>query len=176
MNEWIQRHDAIFLCEVATSVSISVPGFYIIQGKTATCNRGGVAILVKNYSYEYIHGVDFTINDQIWFSIPFLPDVIFGGCYIPPSDFIYYDVHAFSNIISKNSDNSTSSAYSVILIRDWASWTQTWVIYIYGVSYLPIDPLVRPNSNESVLLPFLMQCGLCVVNNLVHNGKYIKSD
>ena len=176
MSEWIQRHDVIFLCEIATSVSISVPGFYVIQGKTVTCNRGGVAILVKNYLYEYIHGVDLTMNDQIWFSISFLPDVIFGGCYIPPSDSIYYDVHAFSNIISKYSDNSTKQ---FCIFGDFNSRLGQQISDlsdIYGVSYLPIDPLVRPNSNGSVLLPILTQCGLCVVNNLVYNGKYFKSD
>ena len=89
---------------------------------------------------------------------------------------IYYDVHAFSNIISKYSDNSTKH---FCIFGDFNSRLGQQISDlsdIYGVSYLPIDPLVRPNNNGSVLLPILMQCGLCVVNNLVHNGKYFKSD
>ena len=76
MTQWIHNYDIIFLCETATNVVFSVPGYHVITRKTAVPNRGGVVILVKNYLYEYITAVDITVNDQIWFAFSFMPSVL----------------------------------------------------------------------------------------------------
>ena len=175
MTQWIHNYDIIFLCETATNVVFSVPGYHVITGKTTVPNRGGVVILVKNYLYEYITAVDITVNDQIWFAFSFMPSVLFGGCYIPPSDSRYYDVHAFSSIVSKRMDNAPKS---LCLFGDFNCRFGNDLSLLNNadkdLSYVPIDPIIRPNSNGAVLLPLLSRNELFVLNNLVYSGVHFK--
>ena len=80
----------MFICEVKSNVNLSIPGFHCIRGTTASPNRGGVALLIKNYIFDRISRVDISVDDQIWFEIAGLDGVMFGGLYIPPMDSLYY--------------------------------------------------------------------------------------
>ena len=175
MTRWIHNYDIIFLCETATNGVFSVPWYHVITGKTAVPNRGGVVILVKNYLYEYITAVVITVNAQIWFAFSFMPSVLFGGCYIPPSDSRYYDVHAFSSIVSKRMDNAPKS---LCLFGDFNCWFGNDLSLLNNadkdVSHVPIDPIIHPNSNGAVLLPLLSRNELFVLNNLVYSGVHFK--
>ena len=71
------------------------------NNSTTTSNRSGTALLVKHNIAEFIYDIDRSVNDQIWFRLSFVPNVIFGGCYIPPSDSSYYDEQCFSNILGR---------------------------------------------------------------------------
>lgn len=45
-----------------------------------------------------------SVEGQIWLELSCLPDVIFGGVYIPPDDSIYYDVSHFGFLNAKVRD------------------------------------------------------------------------
>ena len=76
-----------------TTNPIYVPGYIVLCGNDilTTTKWGGTALLVKNNMAEYICDIDITCCDQIWLRVSFMPNMIFGGCYIPPSDSPYYD-------------------------------------------------------------------------------------
>ena len=102
-SSWLMEHDIAFLCETTTRNMIDVPGFTVFTGNnsTTTSNRSGTALLVKHNIAEFIYDIDRSVNDQIWFRLSFVPNVIFGGCYIPPSDSSHYDEQCFSNILGR---------------------------------------------------------------------------
>ena len=90
VQNWITKHDIIFLCETKTSTNFSVPDFRVVSGKTTNPNRGGVVFLIKNYLSERVTKVDISMDNQIWFELSDIPNVLFGGCYVAPSDSAYF--------------------------------------------------------------------------------------
>ncbi len=66
--------------------------------------RGGTVVLVKNWLSEAVFDVDTSIGDQVWMQIRNIPGVLFGFCYIPPSDSQYYSLSAFSYMEEKLSE------------------------------------------------------------------------
>lgn len=68
---------------------------------SAAC--GGTLVLVKNW-LSSVFGVDTSIGDQVWMQMRNIPGVLFGFCYIPPSDSQYYSLGAFSYIEEKLSE------------------------------------------------------------------------
>ncbi len=65
---------------------------------------GGTAVLVKNWLSEAVFDVNMSIGDQVWMQIRDIPGVLFGFCYIPPSDSQYYSLSTFSYIEEKLSE------------------------------------------------------------------------
>ena len=102
-SSWLMEHDIVFLCETMTCDMINAPGLTVFIGNnsTTTSNRGGTALLVKRNIAKFIYDIDRFVNDQICFFLSFVSNVIFGGCYIPPSDSSYCDGQCFSNILEK---------------------------------------------------------------------------
>ena len=176
MQEWLHDHDIVFICETGTNLPINVPGFNTIYGNTLVANRGGVIFLIKNYLYNMISEVDISVNDQIWFALKCFPSVIFGGCYIPPADSIYYNEHGIANILGKCADYHTKmpvvfgdfNARMAPIVNQLAKGNQ-------NVLYTPIDNITYPNVNGRSLLPVLLECDLLVLNNLTYYDKQFSS-
>ena len=143
VSSWIRRQDIVFLSETMTNNPIYVPGYTVFYGNNTltTTNRGGTALLVKNNIAEYIYDIDITCCDQIWFRVSFMPKVIFGGCYIPPSDSPYYDEQFFANVERKCVD----SCHECILFGDLNSRlgcaTQTFMHRDPAIEYTVTDPV-----------------------------------
>ena len=152
---------------------IYVPGYAVFYGNDTltTTNRGGTALLVKNNIAEYIYDIDITCCDQIWFRVSFMPNVIFGGCYIPPSDSPYYDEQFFANVERK----CVGSCHEYILFGDLNSRlgcaTKTLVDRDPAIEYTVTDPVNNPNCNGSKLIGILRDCDLFVVNNMTYKSK-----
>ena len=173
VSSWIGEQDIVFLCETMTSNPIYIPGYTVFYGNDSltTTNRGGTALLVRNNIAEYIYDVDITCCDQIWFRVSFMPNVIFGGCYIPPSDSPYYDEQCLANLERKCVD----SCNEFILFGDLNSRlgraTQTLVDRDPAMEYTVTDPVNNPNYNGSKLIGILRDCDLFVVNNMTYRNK-----
>ena len=90
MLQWLIKHDFVFTCENFTDKQFNVPGYYVISGKSKAPNRGGVALIIRNYLVDHLLNVDISTEEQIWFTFDFLPNVSFGGVYIAPASSSYY--------------------------------------------------------------------------------------
>ena len=95
-------YDIICLNEIKTKLSVSFPGYvsYISYDKV-NGNRGGTCVLIKDYLKRYVFDMDVSIADQVWFRIKGIPGVLFGACYVPPSDSEYFSYAQFSSIQEK---------------------------------------------------------------------------
>ena len=89
MLEWLSEYDMVFISEVKRRVS-DVPGFTVYEARNEKYSRGGLVLLLKTYLVPDISKMDDSINEQLWVELKSLPNVVFGGMYIPPSDSIYY--------------------------------------------------------------------------------------
>ena len=130
-------------------------------------NRGGTAFLIRNEMSEFVYDIDRSINDQIWFRLSFIPEVLFGGCYIPPSDSLCYDDQSFSHIVRKRLEHPE---WKCVLFGDFNSRfgpvIQTLVEHDPSMDYRVIDPINNPNQNGNRLLGILRDCDLLIINNL----------
>ena len=63
-------------------------------------HRGGVALLVKPSVSKFIRNIDRSYENVISFELTILPNIIFVGCYITPSDSPYYDNAVFGHLQS----------------------------------------------------------------------------
>ncbi len=151
-------------------VTFRVPGFHIVLGSSSNPNRGGVALLVKHYLEKYIQRIDTTVEDQIWLEFSFLPDVIFGGVYIPPADSPYFSLDAFSKLQGKVLP--PTSRY--ILLGDMNSMFGPLVNEVIGKkqreagwAYDPSpDGVAHPNQNAKHIARVCQSWHLVVLNNL----------
>ena len=173
VSSWIRGQDIVFLCETMTTNPIYVPGYTVFYGNDTltTTNRGGTALLVMNNIAEYIYDFDITCCDKIWFRVSFMPNVIFGGCYIPSSDSPYYDEQFFANVERKCVDSCHECIVFVDLNSSLGCATQTLVDHDPTMEYTVTDPVNNPNYNGSKLIGILWDCDLFVVNNMAYKSK-----
>ena len=170
------NYDIICLNEVKTSQSISFSGCdtYVSIDKNSPY-RGGTVVLIKNHLVALIISVDVNICDQIWIEIKSGPVLLFGFCYVPPSDSLYYSHEYFSFIQSKIKSNSCGSYFLIGdfnarfggLVRQLPGRVNTGNSDIINLSYpsLP-DDVVSPNDNACVFHTICVESGLLVINNL----------
>ena len=94
MLRYAHMFDVLWLTEIKTGLSISVPGFVAYSNPDErNPSRGGIVLLVKTHLEKFVTKVDMTEPSQIWLSFSIFPNFIFGGCYIlvPPIDSDYHD-------------------------------------------------------------------------------------
>ena len=163
---WIIQHDIILISEIKTLLLFNVPGYKTIMGNHKHSRHGGIAMLIRNCLFNSICHVDKSCDDQLWFKLSFLPDVLFGGCYILPSDSIHYTDHSIANIQAKCfSSKEKCIIFGDINARCGESINELVTTDTY-FNYTPIDNISRPNSNGSKLLQVCKDCELLVINNL----------
>ena len=107
VRNWIYKNEINFFCKSMSTLNIQVPGYETIHGNYThtTHNRGGTFLLVKKCLEKFMFDVDISTSDQIWFRFRFMPDVLFGACYIVPNDSPYYSDVFFANVARKCSIN-----------------------------------------------------------------------
>ena len=103
--KWMCCYDIIFLSEVKRRVT-SAPGFVVFEARNENYSRGGLVLFIKSSLAPSICKLDNSINEQIWFELDSLPNIVFGGVYIPPTDSIYYHEESFSHLQGKTFDSS----------------------------------------------------------------------
>jgi len=163
---WIIQHDIILISEIKTLLLFNVTGYKTIMGNHKHSRHGGIAMLIRNCLFNSICHVDKSCDDQLWFKLSFLPDVLFGGCYILPSDSIHYTDHSIANIQAKCfSSKEKCIIFGDINARCGESINELVTTDTY-FNYTPIDNISRPNSNGSKLLQLCKDCELLVINNL----------
>ena len=146
--EWLYERDIIFLCELKTDIEISVPGFRVIRSHTENPIRGGAALLVRNYLYEYVIDVDLSEFDQIWFRLLQFPTVLFGACYIPPAESKYYhdSNHAFIQAKCESYPCDTKVIFGDTNSRLGQFVNQVLDRICVNVSYHPVDEVSHPQT------------------------------
>ena len=174
--EWLYERDIIFLCELKTDIEISVPGFRVIRSHTENPIRGGAALLVRNYLYEYVIDVDLSEFDQIWFRLLQFPTVLFGACYIPPAESKYYhdSNHAFIQAKCESYPCDTKVIFGDTNSRLGQFVNQVLDRICVNVSYHPVDevPTLKPHAKK--LLAIAKQSDMYFVNNLKYKEKLFK--
>ena len=167
VEKWLCRHDVVFLCETKTNISLSVPGCNVIVGRTRSPARGGVVFLIKSYLWDKLVRVDVSEEDQIWLELSFWPGILFGGCYIPPSDSMYYSDQSFAYMQSRCIYNGTQQYFVVGDFNDrLGSAVMTLPKDDPHLIYRPVDNVKNPNASGRRLLGLCKDCDLLVVNNL----------
>ena len=168
----LRCYDIICLNEIKTSLSVSFPGYipYISYDK-ANGNRGGTCVFIKRYLMMYVFDVDLSIADQVWFKLKCVPGVLFGACYIPPSDSEYFSYSQLSCIQEKI--KSSECINGCLIIGDMNTRFGMSVCDLPGQINLsqysyPIipDPIATANDNATTMLGICVDKHLLVVNNL----------
>jgi len=113
--KWLLNYDLVFLNEIKTSLSFAVPGYKVFVSDNSNPHRGGTALLIRNNLADSITWMDNATDGQIWLKLSMLPEILIGGCYVPPSDSPYYDISMLANIEAQIMSNINSE---FILIGD----------------------------------------------------------
>ena len=88
---------------------MSLPG-YVGYRKTQknAAHRGGTIVFAKNCLSRYVSSVDLGVDDQVWLKLQCAPSVLFGFCYVPPSDSPYFSHYSFAAIHERIVDSESS--------------------------------------------------------------------
>lgn len=180
VHRMLCEYDIISINEVKTPLPVTLSGYKSYRSAVlGSAARGGTVVLVKNWLSESVFGVDTSIGDQVWMQIRNIPGVLFGFCYIPPSDSQYYSLGAFSYIEEKLSefmlngyvifgDMNTRFGKSV---KDLL--VPLNVLDGDGLSYPVIaDDINVPNDNAELLSAICVENSMVVVNNLKSQQKH----
>ena len=131
--------------------------------------------MVKNYLSRLVASMDTSIEVWlVWLRLRCAPRILFGFCYIPPSDSPYFSYQSFSAIQEKISNGGCYGKYVII-----GDVTAGLVFNVREVSmradipdaqycsYLHIpDQVPNPNNNAVALSSLCMDFKLVIVNNL----------
>ena len=168
------KYGIVILTEIKTSKKLSTSGFTIYQNSAKAGHRGGLALLVKHCFTKFIKNIDKSYENVISYELEFLPNVVFIGCYIAPSDSIYYDAAIFGyiqGIIKKD----VSKTY--VMVGDLNSRVGNPGERLENrgtLHYTGCEDTVL-NSNGKSILQICKDEKLVVVNNLEYNEKHHKS-
>lgn len=94
--------DIVRINEVKTSLVVSFPGYVSFRsaGKGSS-HRGGTVVFIRNSLASLVTSVDTSIDDQVWLTFRFSQKLLFGFCYVHPSDSRYYLDASFASIQEK---------------------------------------------------------------------------
>ena len=165
----ILQHDVVFLNEIKCASKFCVPGFktYVSKLNCDSPNRGGTALLLRNWLVPYVQSIDCTCIDQIWIKFSFCPKVEIGGCYIAPSDSPYYSHESISFVQERILSNKN---LEYVLIGD----VNCRFGDLLDKINLPFgwqrnqseDNKPQPNMNARNFFHVLRDCDLIPLNNL----------
>ena len=136
-------------------------------------HRGGTALLIRRSLQHQVLHVDTGIEDQVWLRLSCIPGVLFGFCYVPPSDSSYFNPDQFSSIQEKLKGSVHDTKFFIIgdLNARFGSSVRNLVLNNrseeggYSYPHIP-DPVRAPNGNANTLATICAESELIVVNNL----------
>ncbi len=166
------NYDIICLNEVKTNLPVFFPGYTsYVSCDIENYNRGGTCVFVKNSLNSYVFDVDNNTVDQVWFKLKCVPEVLFGACYIPPSDSEYFNYANLSKIQERLKINRCNNGCFIIgdmncrlgqSVKEF-SGALGYRAYSYPVV---TDPIPTSNDNATAMLGVCVEEKLLVVNNL----------
>ena len=173
------QYDIVALNEVKTSLPVYLPGYvsYMSFDKDSS-HRGGTTVFLKNYLSHEVVNVDTSIPDQVWFKLRIMPKILFGACYIPPSESPYFSHREFASLQERLIDNNEGD--KCLLIGDLNSRFGKGVRFLntsnaLSYPYIP-DDVTTPNDNAYVLTTICKDHDLVVINNLKTSSKHFASN
>ncbi len=120
-------------------------------------------VMVKNYLSRFVASVHTSIEGQVWLRLCCAPRVLFGFCYIPPSDSPYFSHQSFSSIQGKISDDGSYDEYVIIgdvnarlgsSVRELPVRADIPDAQYYSYPHIP-DQVPNPNNNNAFALSSL---------------------
>lgn len=121
--------------------------------------------MVRNYLIPQIIECDTSYDGQVWLRLQCLPNVLFAGCYVPPSDSPYFSAGCVANIQAKCLENNDKQ---LIVMGDLNSRVAKEIALIdANLSYDNNPDLVlRPNPNGTALIQLCKDTKLIPLNGL----------
>ena len=181
VESFLSCFDIICLNEIKTDLSISFSGYVSYTSyDNVNANRGGTCVLVKYCLNRFIYDVNVSIPDQIWFKIKCFPGVLFGACYVPPSDSVYFNHAQLSSIQEMIKCNE--GVNGCVLLGDLNARFGVSIselperLGLPDLSYPEIpDPIQSPNDNATAVLGICSEERMLVINNLKTPNRHFKS-
>ena len=175
MKKLIDRYDILFLNEIKTSAKISCTGFKVYQHSAKQGHRGGVALLLKPWLAKFVRRIDKSYENVLVCELAVIPNTVFVGCYIPPSDSPYYDDAVYGHLQSlvRNDEGK-----NFIIIGDLNSRVGTLLNFRNGdneLKYVGCEDGVTINKNGRATTQLCQDNNLIVINNLLYGEKHFKS-
>lgn len=177
---FLHNFDVICLNEVKTSLFVSLPGFVTYRSSIAgSGDRGGTVVCIRNSLSYLIHTVDVSIGDQVWLQFKNMQGILFGFCYIPPSDSPYFSQSSFASIQEKLCSDHIKGC---VLIGDmncrFGKTVRNLIDTQNGVYSYPVinDDVNYANDNAELLAAICRENDLVVINNLKAPNKHFKSN
>ena len=176
----LHEYDIISLSETKTCLPVKLPGYVTYKGKSiGSDDRGGVVVLVKNYLSNFVCDIDVGIADQVWLQFSNVEGVLFGFCYVPPSDSQYYSHDAFAAVHEKLRMNHMSNGYVIMgdmnarfgkAVRELAT---LYELPGFQCSYPDLqDNIPNMNDNAEFVSTLCLDHKLVVLNNLKTSSKH----
>lgn len=176
----LSEYDIIALSEVKTQLPIHLPGYITYRGKTVGIpSRGGIVVLVRNSLSKFVYNVDSSIGDQIWMQFSNVADVMFGFCYVPPSDSQYFSLDVFAAMKRKIMYSHAKNGCIIMgdmnarfgkAVRDLIELCELPGL---NISYPIIEDCVdMKNDNAEFLSAICLDHNFIVLNNLKVEDKH----
>lgn len=176
---WLCQYDIISLNEVKTDLSISLPGYVAFRKiKNDSLHRGGTIVFIRNCLSHYVSCVDVSVDDQVWLSLECVPKILFGFCYVPPTDSPYFSHFSFAAIHERVVQTSKSEVLIMgdlnarlgVSVRDILNSDD-----VFTYPSVP-DNVTNPNNNAYILATICKDNELLVINNLKTDTKHFVSE
>ena len=161
--KWIVKHDIVVISELKRSSLKHVPGYVPVVSTSLNPSRGGVAVLFKHNVYSKIEKIDRSIVDQVWFELKSLPNVKFGGVYIPPDSSPYFDSKNIAEIQGRTQN------CRCVVIGDFNSrcGKKIYELEDEQIKYTQTDLITNDHGKSIVRL--CKDNNLCIVNGASFN-------
>ena len=98
VKDLLQDYSLVFLSEIKTTATISCTGFTVFKHPAKQGHRGGVALLLKPWLARFLRKIDKSYENILVCEFDLMPNIVFVGCYISPSDSPYYDSAVFGHL------------------------------------------------------------------------------
>ena len=164
----------MFLSEIKTKAKISCTGFTVFQHPAKQGHRGGVALLIRPGLSKFIQKLDRSYENVLSFELSIVPDVIFIGCYIAPSDSPYYDAAVFGYVQCLLKRDESKKAIVMGDLNSRVGLPTNLHIEKEKCVYEGVQDAVV-NKNGKCILDLCEETRLVVVNNLKHDSGHFKS-
>ena len=175
MKNLLDKYSIVILTEIKTSLKISCTGFTVFQHPAKQGHRGGVAVMLKPSVAKYVRKLDRSYENVISFELEIVPDVVFVGCYIAPSDSPYYDAAVFGYLQGLLKKDESKYFFIMGDLNSRVGIPADVTVDNEKLSYEGCEDRAV-NKNGKCLLQLCEDTSLVVVNNLKFGGRHFKSN
>lgn len=175
VQKFLIDYDIIGINEVKTSLPLTLPGYKCYRSiNVQQAHRGGTAVFVKDYLTPFITSVDNSVPDQVWIQASCMKGVVFGFCYVPPSDSPYFSHVSFSAMHEKITSFVNNEKFVIIgdfnsrfgsSVRNLPMKSEIPDAQLYTYPIIP-DAVGVANDNAVLLGSVCSDNALLVLNNL----------